>query len=69
MVSKKIEVTKDSIDFKNKKPEINNRKEISDEWIQKLFQVIEDVKYGSVTLIIQDGVVIQIERNEKMRLK
>ena len=30
---------------------------------------ISEIKYGSVTLIVQDGVVIQIERKEKIRLK
>jgi hypothetical protein len=29
---------------------------------------MKTVRYGSVTLIIQDGIVIQIDRNEKLRL-
>ena len=28
-----------------------------------------EIKYGSVTLVVQDGVVVQIERQEKIRLK
>ncbi len=32
-------------------------------------KIISEIKYGSVTLIVQDGVVIQIERQEKIRLK
>jgi hypothetical protein len=34
-----------------------------------LLKQIADVKYGSVTIIIQDGVAIQIEKNEKIRIK
>ncbi|MBE6015312.1 MAG: DUF2292 domain-containing protein [Lachnospiraceae bacterium] len=30
---------------------------------------IEAVKYGSITIVIQDGKVIQIEKVEKTRLK
>lgn len=69
MINKKTDITKESIDLRNKNIDVTSKKGISDESIKKLFDVIEDVKYGSVTLIIQDGVVIQIERNEKMRLK
>ncbi|MEI2472304.1 YezD family protein [Peribacillus frigoritolerans] len=27
------------------------------------------MKYGSITLIVQDGKIIQMERNEKLRIK
>lgn len=36
---------------------------------KKLLEMLKSVKYGSVTIIIQDGRVIQIDKNEKMRLK
>ena len=29
---------------------------------------IESVRFGSVSVIIQDGKIVQIEKNEKMRL-
>nr|WP_084820295.1 YezD family protein [Mesobacillus campisalis] len=35
----------------------------------KVQELLNKVKFGSITLIIQDGVVIQIEQNEKIRLK
>lgn len=41
------------------------RKEIA----ERLLQYIQSVQYGSVTVIIQDGKVIQIEKNEKIRLR
>lgn len=42
---------------------------VSEEDLKKLLQILKTVKYGSVTLVIQDGKVVQIEKNEKMRLK
>lgn len=37
--------------------------------LQELEKIIASIKFGSVTLIIQDGVLLQIEKNEKIRLK
>ncbi|TCL62174.1 uncharacterized protein DUF2292 [Hydrogenispora ethanolica] len=37
--------------------------------LQKLLLMLEKVSFGSVTLVIQNGKVVQIERNEKLRLK
>lgn len=39
------------------------------EEIKKLLQIIETVNYGSVTIIIQDNKIVQIEKNEKLRIK
>ena len=39
------------------------------EEIKKLLQTIETVSYGSVTVIIQEGKIVQIEKNEKLRIK
>lgn len=42
-------------------------------WSRELEQRIREsvgaIRYGTVTLVIQDGKVIQIDRNEKIRLK
>ena len=35
------------------------------EQIQKL---AETIRYGSITLVFQDGVLVQIEKNEKIRI-
>lgn len=41
--------------------------------LDKVFLQLKDLlstlKYGSITLVVQDGKVIQIEKNEKVRLK
>mgnify|MGYP003294090574 CR=1 FL=1 len=39
-----------------------------EEFLDKLKEIIADIKYGSVNLIIQDGKVIQIDKIEKIRL-
>lgn len=36
--------------------------------LKKLLELADSVSYGSITLIIQDGKAIQIEKHEKVRL-
>ncbi|WP_285867623.1 YezD family protein [Mesobacillus maritimus] len=36
---------------------------------QHVEQMLESLNFGSITLVIQDGKVIQIEKNEKVRLQ
>lgn len=40
-----------------------------EETLGKIKDTVESMKYGTVTLVIQDGHVVQIEKNEKIRLK
>ncbi|WP_084279314.1 YezD family protein [Anoxybacteroides tepidamans] len=35
----------------------------------KLQEMLQSMKFGSITIIVQDGKVIQLERNEKIRIK
>ncbi len=42
---------------------------ISKDDINKLYEMAQTLKYGSITLIFQDGKLIQLERNEKVRVK
>lgn len=44
-------------------------KDKNEEEIKKFLQLIRTVDYGSVTVIIQAGKIVQIEKNEKIRLK
>lgn len=37
--------------------------------IDKLYEMARTLKYGSITLVFQDGRLIQIERNEKLMVK
>ena len=37
--------------------------------IRKIQEAVKDIRYGTVTLVFQDGRLIQIDRSEKIRLK
>lgn len=39
------------------------------EYIRLINEMAKDVKYGSITITIQDGKMVQIEKIEKIRLK
>lgn len=43
-------------------------KKVSDEDLNKIKEFIEQIKFGSVTVIVQDGKMVQIEKHEKVRL-
>ena len=36
--------------------------------IENVKKMLSTMNYGSITLVIQDNVVVQIEKNEKIRL-
>lgn len=36
--------------------------------LERIGQALDGLRYGSVLVIVQDGVVIQIERTEKVRI-
>ncbi len=42
---------------------------ISDEEIKKIVQYIESVHYGSVTIVVQNNKIVQVEKNEKIKIK
>jgi hypothetical protein len=37
--------------------------------IEQIRQSLRGLRFGTVTIIVQDGVVVQIERTEKRRLR
>lgn len=39
------------------------------EALTEVRRLVGEITYGSVTLVVQDGVVVQIERQEKIRIK
>ena len=47
----------------------NKKNNISDTDLKKIREFLETIQYGSVTVIVQDGKIIQIEKNEKVRIK
>ncbi|HLR79186.1 MAG TPA: YezD family protein [Bacillota bacterium] len=48
---------------------MGKKKENFNHSIESLQNILETMNYGSITLIVQDNYVVQIERNEKVRLK
>lgn len=38
------------------------------EKIELLLEYIKNTQYGTISAVIQDGVIVQIEKNEKIRL-
>lgn len=37
-------------------------------YLTEVERYVKDIKYGSITLIVQDGKVVQIDKTEKNRL-
>ena len=43
-------------------------KRVKQEDLKKIVELIQTVKYGTVTIVIQDGKIVQLEKHEKLRL-
>ncbi|MDR7072433.1 hypothetical protein J2X07_001410 [Fictibacillus barbaricus] len=39
------------------------------DFIPQLKKMLSNIQFGSITLVVQDGKVIQLEKNEKLRIK
>jgi len=52
-----------------KAPAARSRNNWGDELEQVLQEALRTIKFGSVTLIIQDGRIIQVDKSEKVRLR
>ena len=48
--------------------EVNSCNKLEGEDIRLLLEYIKKIKFGSVTVNIQDGKIVQIEKSEKIRL-
>lgn len=42
---------------------------IREQDLRKIVELLESIQYGSVTVIVQDGKLLQIERSEKIRIR
>lgn len=38
-------------------------------YLEAIQKYVKEIQYGTITIIIQDGKVIQIDKTEKIRLK
>ena len=48
---------------------IKERPGVGDETLTQIRDSLRGLRFGSVNIIVQDGVVIQIDRTEKRRLR
>lgn len=48
---------------------MSNKEQNMEKVIQELKKHLDTMKFGAITLVVQDNHVIQIEVNEKIRLK
>lgn len=46
-----------------------NKENDLEEALTEVRRLVGEITYGSVTLVVQDGVVVQIERQEKIRIR
>lgn len=49
-------------------PKDEQKLAISEKQMEMIQEIAENISYGTVTLVFQDGVLVQIDRNEKIRL-
>lgn len=49
--------------------EIENKQVLDGPHLRTLEELLRDMRYGSITLIIQDGKIVQIDKTEKYRIK
>ncbi len=43
--------------------------ELDNSNLEAIADMVKSIKYGSVTIIVQDGKIIQIDKTEKRRIK
>ena len=63
------EFMKLSNEMKNGGNSMGQKKGNIDEILENIKNALDTIQYGTITLVIQDGIVIQMEKNEKIRLK
>ncbi|ALB48060.1 MULTISPECIES: YezD family protein [Clostridium] len=49
--------------------DINSKEIMENKKLEEILKMVEKIRFGSITLIIQDGVVIQVDKNEKIRMR
>lgn len=49
--------------------EMDKKQQNFEKAMESIKKMISTMNYGSITLIVQDNFIIQIEKNEKIRLK
>ncbi|MCD7769808.1 MAG: YezD family protein [Oscillospiraceae bacterium] len=50
------------------KKETGRKESIDPAQLRQIQELASTIRYGSITLVFQDGALIQIEKNEKIRI-
>lgn len=45
------------------------KKEVTPESLKRIDELIKQIKFGSITIHVEDGHIIQVDKNEKIRFK
>ena len=48
---------------------MTSQKQNIDETLESIKEMLKSIQYGTITLVIQVGHIVQIDKNEKIRLK
>ena len=56
---------KDALRFRQDAGELDERLVSA---LERILAALQGLRYGTVTAVVQDGVVVQVERTEKVRL-
>ncbi len=48
---------------------VRKKEAVRQETMKTVLAVMDSISYGSVTLLIQDGKILEIEKKEKIRLR
>jgi len=51
------------------KPEQGQCREYDLDEIEQVIEAIKNMKYGNITIVVQDSKIVQIDRTEKLRLR
>lgn len=46
----------------------SRKQAIAQAQLRQIQELAETIRYGSITLVFQDGILIQIEKSEKIRI-
>lgn len=41
---------------------------VTDQQLRQILEIANTIRYGSINLVFQDGILVQIDRNEKIRV-
>ena len=46
----------------------HSKEAVTDQQLRQILEMAKTIRYGSINLIFQDGILIQIDRSEKIRV-